>query len=413
MGVRNCGPPPVGVDFVQVAHAPLFRHLEPTIWERQADRAIVYTTWEASRLPVSWVEAINEFDACFTTSEWSKQNFIDDGVTVPIFVVHHGVDPGAFPPIWRPHRDTFTFLWQGMSPGPIYPMTLDEPVVPPAVEVPVGTNVPPWFMDVGKDPYSEAAIAARSVRSSEGDRKQALLVREAFLRLRESGEIKDDARLILKWTTVFNKRWEISNYPLDGTLIDTYGAKFSPDDMRAILLNSDVSVNPYRAEGFGMIPLEHMATGLPTIQTEYSGPMDYLETMDGNYLGLTPVMGPSFFDQQARRAPVCGRGADPVDAEFGEYLTTQSDLGEDAQVDIGELMERMLFAYKHREAVKDMGLRASALVHKQWSWERAFQQVVDALRELGWLDDLMWSHRGYEERKTSIINPSRHRVEAR
>src|SRR5262249_25587337 len=51
-------------------------------------------------------------------------------------------------------------------------------------------------------------------------------------------------------------------------------------ELLELLRQMDVFVLPSRGEGFGLCGLEAMATGLPLIATNWSGPADYLDPQD-------------------------------------------------------------------------------------------------------------------------------------
>lgn len=434
IAVVDGGPPPTGYkhDVVQIAHAPLFRTEKyKSVWERRpdVDRAIVYTTFESSKVPSRWVSRINEFDALWTTSSFNARSFKDAGVTVPIHVIGHGIEPGQFPIMRRPrNRKGFTFLWMGTTPGNLRRLRWEEPTVPtdPGENIYWGHEDPQeWFLHVGEDPDSEAARAARVVRSTIGDRKQAILVREAFLRLRKNGTLGPDARLVLKWSTLINKRWDFRAFPMgDEGRIDLYGDTIDHDQLRALLFNADCSVNPFRCEGFGMIPLEHMATGLPTILTPYSGAEDYIYggvQEPGSTSGKSGHIGiPLNFDLDSSFKTMRARyggdlpdrfvGADD-DREVLEMAQEDGGFGQDAWVSIHSLMTWMAWAYEKRSEGRERGLADADWVHRNWRWDRVVPQVLNSFEQLGW--DVLWSGRAAEERRSSVMFPNRHTLEVR
>lgn len=61
----------------------------PPIWDRAraAGRNIGYSTFEADRLPRSWVSIANKYDACWTTSAWNEQVMLSSGVNAPVHVI--------------------------------------------------------------------------------------------------------------------------------------------------------------------------------------------------------------------------------------------------------------------------------------------------------------------------------------
>ena len=114
----------------------------------------------------------------------------------------------------------------------------------------------------------------------------------------------------------------------------------------------DAYVLPSRGEGFGLTGLEALATGLPLIATNWSGPTEYMDPDDSFPLGY--------------------RMADAG----GTRLQNSRDFGEWAEPDLGHLRELMRYLYEHREEGTAAGRRASARVHRDWTWSRVAKQLV-------------------------------------
>jgi glycosyltransferase involved in cell wall biosynthesis len=433
------GPPPCdsddyppGTPFIQIAHTqPFIDKKTRSIWERhpKAAAAILYTTFESAVIPAGWVERANTFDQVWVTSEWCRRIFETSGVTVPVRVIHHGIEPGNFVPMDRPaRRSQYTYLWMGMNPGDIREMTLNEPakpdVLPTEDELEHGAIPPPWYLDLGVDPYSPAAIEARRARLATGDRKMGLLVREAFTRLKHDKRIGPDARLVLKWTTTHSSRWSQSNWM--GEPQDLYGDNLSAEEMRMLLFNADLFVYPSRCEGFGLQPLEAMATGLPTLLIPWSGASDYVYGTPRPAVGpMNPLqctgtggsnayalgipieytMGDSFYTEQVLQ----GRRFVGHDMEIKDAAEAQGGLGLDAHADIDHLMDLMAFAYHNREVMGEIGRRCAPVVHREWTWERAVQQVLLAMGEMGF--EPFWRNPADRERRSTVLHSNRHRLE--
>lgn len=64
-------------------------NMVPPLWDRFRGpaKSIGYTTFEADRIPVSWTNKINQYDACWTTSAWNREVLLDSGVHTPVHVV--------------------------------------------------------------------------------------------------------------------------------------------------------------------------------------------------------------------------------------------------------------------------------------------------------------------------------------
>jgi glycosyltransferase involved in cell wall biosynthesis len=118
------------------------------------------------------------------------------------------------------------------------------------------------------------------------------------------------------------------------------------------LAGLDSFVLPSRGEGFGLGGLEAMATGLPVIATNWSGPTEYLDPVD------------SF--------PLAYRLVNAAGTESHGYRY----FGEWAEPDEEHLRTLMRWIYEHRAEARAMGLRASARVHADWTWDRVIRQLV-------------------------------------
>lgn len=273
---------------------------------------VIYTMWETTQIPFGWAEVINDAKALFTTSAWCVDVFRACGVNVPAYNVPHGVDAKHFPYFNRNFdRKPFTFLWQGMH---------------------------------------------------RADRKGGQYAFKAFSELKLK-----DAFFIDKVYPV------VSNHFPD---IDYSKSEKTPFPMKRItrfmsrkeyfelLHNAHVSVNPFRGEGFGMMPLETASTGMPTIATNWSGSTEYLDKkyfwplnyklseIGGDYISQSPNV---------------------------DYRTPP---GQDAIPDMDDLKDAMLYFYENRKACAEIGRAASEYVRKHWTWERMADIFVDSCRKV-------------------------------
>src|SRR4051812_317656 len=68
-------------------------HVMPQTKTRRATAKFVfYTLAEASRVPGQWVEVLNKCDEVWTASRFSRDAFVNSGVTRPIHVIPLGID---------------------------------------------------------------------------------------------------------------------------------------------------------------------------------------------------------------------------------------------------------------------------------------------------------------------------------
>jgi len=272
------------------------------LWRvRTKAKFLFYCMFECSVPPKGWVDVlegrlpgVQPVDGLLVPSTWCGEMFRENGVTCPIHVVPHGIGPEEFPILERDPERPFTFLWQGVVPN---------------------------------------------------DRKGAWLVREAFESL---GYV--DTRLVLKW---WNQQSPRGFYWKDNDKrIEHIGLKLSDPDMLNLLRRCDCSVNPTSGEGFGLIPLEHAATGMATMVTNWSGPADYA-THVGMWC-LTPIMKPSVFGGQI--------GLDAVDAT----------------VSLHEMRGNMAWCAENRESALKMGRNVAERIHKSWTWRHAAERLIAA-----------------------------------
>lgn len=197
-------------------------------WDIGHERVVLYTMWESSNVPDELLRAAETSAAVLVPCAQNVEAFRAGGVTAPLGVLHHGVDPEEFPFLERPERDTLTIGTFGhLSPRK-------------------GTDV---------------------------------LIR-AFLEEFAPGE---DARLVLKSST------DAAAYQVDDPRIEVVSGGVGTADLLRLLARFDVMVLPSRGEGFGLCGLEAMATGLPLIATAWSGPAEYLDATDSLPLGYRLV----------------------------------------------------------------------------------------------------------------------------
>jgi len=263
-------------------------------WGRKADIFGLFTMFESEILPPHWVEDINDnFDLVIVPSRWCKIIFEAGGVTRPIFIVPLGVDPQAFPYLHRPERKIFTIIWQGFH---------------------------------------------------EQDRKGFALLEKAF------GELDLPDSLLIKKVSPFSSQsmvqWEFR------TKHWSICRNMTQAEMLLLLRKADLSVNPTAGEGFGLIPLEHMATGLPVMVSENSGCLDYRNTAYN--IGIKCEEGKSWFGE-----------------EYGKMMVPIYE----------DLKAKIKWAYEERQQIREMGKAASEWVHREWTYEKATDKLLEVLNE--------------------------------
>lgn len=267
---------------------------------------VVYCTWETTKIPVGWKDNLNSVAATFTTSKWCCDVLKDNGVTTPIYNVPHGIDPKSFPYMGRDwNAKPFFFLWQGMHPN---------------------------------------------------DRKGRRYVEQAFEELN-----LPDAWLIEKWYPMISREWKAIYH--DRRIMEI-GQFMRGVHYKEFLKSCHASINPFRGEGFGMLPLETAATGMATAATAWSGSTEYMT--NGYFYPIKHDM-----------------------SELGQdYISTvaftdcRTEPAQDAIPRIESIKAAMLHFYRCRKDAEAMGREASEFIHKNWTWDRAADIFVDSIKEV-------------------------------
>lgn len=283
-----------------------FREDGAMVWHEQPkdtwlkspfSRNVAIVPFETTRIPPSWVDKINNFDGLLVPCAQNKQSFAESGVTIPIEVVHWGYDPEIWHEIERPDDGIFTFGTMG------------------ALSIRKGTDV---LVDA---------------------------FREAF-----PPDIKD-VRLICKTShpaypfMVKDDRIEVQMTPVSYTEL-----------MRDFFQRVDCFVFPTRGEGAGMPPMEAMATGIPSIVTGWSGPVEYM-TPDIGWL-IDYTMAPA--------------------KNFSTHVYKE-DCGEWAEPSKEHLISLMRYAYEHQDEVKQKGKNAAQHMRDNWTWKKKIKMFHSKL----------------------------------
>lgn len=190
-------------------------------WLNGHKHKVLVTVCETDRIPSTWVDACNGADLIVVPSTWCETAFRSSGVRKDIMVVPHG-------------------LW-------LENLRIAKP--------PIGKTV---FLHVS---------GALSFASRKGT-NQLLLAFKKFLK-----EVDPSASLVLRMPEtpgVLKVVREELGFKESEVVVDG-GRSLSPGMMNRYFDNFDAVVQPSRAEGFGLIPLEARAAGVPAIMTFCTG----------------------------------------------------------------------------------------------------------------------------------------------
>lgn len=255
-----------------------------------------YSPWESTEVPESWRQFTQQQDELWTTSTFCKEIFEAYDLHDDITIVPHGIDPELWKINDRYVADVFYFLHVG---GPTA-------------------------------------------------RKGGQRVVDAFLDLYDG---RDDVRLLMKSngkseTRYYDKRGNFlpaSRHPQ----IQIFDSNMSEESLVQLYHKAHCLVYPTNGEGFGLIPFQGIATGMPTICTDLTACTDFAS------LSM------------------------PLKATWG--AGTGIHLGDWAHPDEDHLRELMTLAVDDYEAVKNKTLKSARVIHNTQTWLHIGDQILDIL----------------------------------
>lgn len=272
----------------------------------QNKKIVLFSMFETDRLPNginAWAgitgnagKTINNFNVLIVPSYHNKRLFIKEGVDIPIYVIPLGVDE-KFTFKQRVVKNTFTFLW-------------------------VGTFT---------------------------KRKDPLLVVDAFKALYSD---RGDVKLILKTSGGIAQKFDF------GSNIEVIDRILTEDELINLYHSSDCFVFPSRGEGFGLPPLEAIATGMPTIMAYNTGMIDILK----NGIGC----------------PLEKQTLEPAE----KFKDDWGEIGNWSVSDIDELKEKMSYVYNNQEKCFKQAKEQSDFVKKVYTYQNTALKIKKILEVL-------------------------------
>lgn len=181
---------------------------------------IQMTQWESTLVPPHWVEHAKRYDEWWTANKFGADAFINAGVPAEkIHVFEHGVDSSMWTPKKRGTKDTIRFLHiDSGSPRKRAPLAIEA-----------------FKKAFGNNPDYEITLKYSHHAASEQDWFNEKI-------LANYGEWQD-----------INVRHIKENLTLEHLI--------------SLFHFHDVLIYPSEGEGFGLIPLQALATGMPVIST--------------------------------------------------------------------------------------------------------------------------------------------------
>jgi glycosyltransferase involved in cell wall biosynthesis len=132
---------------------------------------------------------------------------------------------------------------------------------------------------------------------------------------------------------------------------------WTPQQLRDLCYMSDCFVFPSRGEGFGLTPLEAMATGIPAVVPNAHGIADYF---DVNYMYESVVEG-------------------SIPAVTQRYKGV--DIGNMVKVSIDELRKTLRWIYTHQDECRAKGVKAGEYA-KGYTIEKTGKNIADRIKKI-------------------------------
>lgn len=265
-------------------------------------------------VPGSWQQLMNMCDVVMTPSSWCRDAIISSGVSSRVIVLNHGITNVFVPISWSEEKsgnpeDVFVFLH--MCSAVFYPERK-------------GT---PQFLEA----------AQRLAKDTEN-----VVFRVVF-----GMNTRVIKALLASLSQEMKERIQVYFFS---------GARPQSEIIK-IYNGCHAAVFPSRAEGFGCIPLEVRACGIPAVQTLCTGHRDHIESNDdpGRWGIIEIPHGPL--------AEAWGG--------FGRAPSVSSD-------DVYESMKKCLLGYKE---LRKSALEMADAVRAQWAWLETTKPLIDLIQK--------------------------------
>ena len=266
-------------------------------------KRIGFTMFETTKIPPDWPKICNKTcDLLIVPSEENKKVFKNCGVKVPIEVIPLWVD-NTYKYYDRPKRKTFTFLFVG-----------------------------------GVDDHN---------------RKGWYELQKAF---KQEFKNEKDVRLIFKCLFI-NIHNEMALQIMEDDRIKFVKGKLKNKELNKLYKKADCFVFASHGEGFGLPPLEAMATGLPTIVTDWMGCKEFVDNK---------ICYPLKVDK----------------LEEALYPDTYGDVGDWAYISVKGLRKQMRYVYENREEAKQKGKLAAKVVNEKFRFKHFNYKLEDIVSNM-------------------------------
>ena len=273
----------------------------PEVYIKGNNYSIGFTYWETNRLKQDWVDPMNQMDEIWTTSQSMVDIFIDSGVKVPVYNFKLGVNPKLYFPVRRKIKDRFTFLCIG----------------------------------------------------SPSTRKNSQMSVDAFLKLFDGNP---DYQMIYKSNGPPDARMNKDGHwsKIDHPQIKIIDHLVSEEELAGIYDLCDCVLYPTSGEGWGLIPFQGIAKGIPTICTNATACTEYAHM------------------------------SVPLDFEWSNYNMSgvYENAGMWAMPKFDDLCDKMLYVINNYDKVSKKTYQSAEYINRNMTWELVSKDYEDRLCQI-------------------------------
>ena len=279
----------------------VINHSIATNFAKSKTYSVGFTFWETNRLPDDWIKGCNEMDEIWTCSKAMQEVFINSGVNKPVYEFKLGVDPLLYSPKKRSAHRQFT------------------------------------FMSIG----------------SPSTRKNSQMSVDAFLKVFGNNE---DYKLIYKSNGEPDARIKSGGEirPLRHPRIEVIDDELSHAELANLYDRADCVLFPTSGEGWGNLPFQAIAKGIPTICTNVLACTEYAH-----------MSVPLDFDWDSSTM-------------FGIY----SGAGQWAKPSFDDLCDKMLYVANNHDTVADKTYQNAVWINENMTWEKVSQKYIQRMQEI-------------------------------
>lgn len=297
-------------------------------------RNLIFTMFECTTLPESWVAPINAADIIVVPCK-NNRDLFRNYTTKPVEICPLGFDPTLFTYKARtePKRDeAFRFLWVGA----------------PSIRKGLLLLTRLWVATLrqGKLPINWELI----MKTSDAEQGEQVVKYKLGMNMTEGEEGKG----VIDFCDSRSLPPEAPDLP--GITIDT--RNYFDQELIDLYHSAHALILPSLGEGWGLTLCEGMATGLPCIWTHWGGPRDFADETIGY--------------------PLNKYWFNPLDVilkvdKKGNVIKHHTAVVPDPK----EILHHMMRIYENYPLALEKGRRASERMHGQYTWAQAAARFVE------------------------------------